>query len=87
MKRHYNFYSEQARTFGPLSLLDEIESEFGWFCLSIRARGCLREANITTIGQLVSKSEKELLGIPNLGRKTLNEIKDVLYAFGYKFKQ
>jgi len=49
--------------------------------LSVRAYNCLKAANIKTIGELVSKTESEMLKYRNFGKKSLNEIKDVLNKF------
>ena len=46
--------------------------------LSVRSANCLKNDNITYIGDLVQKSEAEMLRTPNFGRKSLNEIKEVL---------
>lgn len=46
--------------------------------LSVRASNCLKKANIRLIGELVQKTEAEMLATKNFGRKSLNEIKDVL---------
>jgi len=48
--------------------------------LTVRSANCLKSENIFYIGDLVQKSEAELLKAPNLGKKSLNEIKDVLSA-------
>ena len=50
--------------------------------LSVRSGNCLENDNITYIGDLVQKSESELLRTPNFGRKSLNEIKEVLANMG-----
>ena len=50
--------------------------------LSVRATNCLNNANITTVGQLVRKSEAEMLTYRNFGKKSLNEIKKVLQRMG-----
>lgn len=50
--------------------------------LSVRSMNCLRNENIVYIGDLVAKSENELLRTPNFGRKSLNEIKEVLLHLG-----
>ncbi len=55
--------------------IDELE-------LSVRAYNCLRNANITYIGELVQKTEQEMLKTKNFGRKSLNEIKQVLQEMG-----
>ena len=50
--------------------------------LSVRSANCLRFENIKYIGDLVVKNEQDLLRTPNFGRKSLNEIKEVLSAMG-----
>ena len=46
--------------------------------LSVRSYNCLKNANIQTIGDLVQKTEAEMLRTKNFGRKSLNEIKEIL---------
>ena len=58
--------------------VDELE-------LSVRSRNCLQNDNIVYIGDLVNKTEVEMLKTQNFGRKSLNEIKDVLSKFNLKF--
>jgi len=58
--------------------VDELE-------LSVRAANCLRNANIRTIADLVQKTEHEMLRGKNFGRKSLNEIKEVLTSMGLHF--
>jgi len=55
--------------------VDELE-------LSVRSYNCLKNANIKTIGDLVTKSEVEMLKTKNFGRKSLNEIMDILTEMG-----
>ena len=50
--------------------------------LSVRSYNCLKNANIQTIRELVQKSENEMLKTKNFGRKSLNEIKDILVMMG-----
>jgi DNA-directed RNA polymerase subunit alpha len=50
--------------------------------LSVRSYNCLKNANIKSIGDLVTKSEVEMLKTKNFGRKSLNEIKDILTEMG-----
>ena len=50
--------------------------------LSVRSYNCLKNANIRTIGELVQKSEAEMLKTKNFGRKSLNEIKEILSGMG-----
>lgn len=61
-----------------LKKVDELE-------LSVRSANCLKNDNIVYIGDLVQKSESEMLKTPNFGRKSLNEIKDVLNNMGLRF--
>jgi DNA-directed RNA polymerase subunit alpha len=63
--------------FNPVLLkkVDELE-------LSVRSANCLRNDNIVYIGDLIQKSEAEMLRTPNFGRKSLNEIKEVLASMG-----
>ena len=58
-----------------LRKVDELE-------LSVRSANCLKNDNIIYIGDLVQKSETEMLRTPNFGRKSLNEIKEVLAQMG-----
>jgi DNA-directed RNA polymerase subunit alpha len=55
--------------------VDELE-------LSVRSYNCLKNANIRTIGELVTKTEAEMLKTKNFGRKSLNEIKEILSSMG-----
>src|SRR5438094_6594340 len=50
--------------------------------LSVRSYNCLKNANIQTIGELVQKTEAEMLRTKNFGRKSLNEIKEILATIG-----
>lgn len=61
-----------------LRKVDELE-------LSVRSANCLKTENIIYIGDLVQKSEGEMLKTPNFGRKSLNEIKEVLVQMGLNF--
>lgn len=53
--------------------------------LSVRSANCLKNANIRTLGDLVQRSEREMLATKNFGRKSLDEIKDVLTSLGLSF--
>jgi DNA-directed RNA polymerase subunit alpha len=53
--------------------------------LSVRSANCLKNANIRTLGDLVQRSEREMLSTKNFGRKSLDEIKDVLASLGLSF--
>ncbi len=53
--------------------------------LSVRSANCLKNANIRTLGDLVQRTEREMLSTKNFGRKSLDEIKDVLQTLGLSF--
>ncbi len=53
--------------------------------LSVRATNCLRSANVATVGELVQKSENEMLKTKNFGKKSLDEIKEVIQDMGLDF--
>jgi DNA-directed RNA polymerase subunit alpha len=57
--------------------VDELE-------LSVRSANCLKNADIKYIGELVQKTEQEILMTKNFGRKSLNEIKEILACMGLK---
>ena len=69
--------ARSAQQFDPILLrpVDELE-------LTVRSANCLKAENIYYIGDLIQRSENELLKTPNLGRKSLNEIKEVLASRG-----
>jgi len=60
-----------------LKSVDELE-------LSVRANNCLKNANIKSIADLVQKTEHEMLKTKNFGRKSLNEIKEILHSMGLR---
>ncbi|MBP7217169.1 MAG: DNA-directed RNA polymerase subunit alpha [Candidatus Omnitrophica bacterium] len=67
---------EEAALYEKLRLpISELE-------LSVRSSNCLREANIKIIADLVKKNEEEMLGFKNFGKKSLNEIKELLLGMG-----
>jgi DNA-directed RNA polymerase subunit alpha len=68
---------EEKETFNEnlLRSVDELE-------LSVRSANCLKHANIKLIGDLVQKTEAEILATKNFGRKSLNEIKEILTEMG-----
>jgi DNA-directed RNA polymerase subunit alpha len=61
-----------------LKKVDELE-------LSVRSQNCLKNDNIVYIGDLVTKSENQMLKTPNFGRKSLNEIKEILTNLNLSF--
>ena len=68
---------EDELAFNPLLLKKVEELE-----LSVRSANCLKNDNIVYIGDLILKTESEMLRTPNFGRKSLNEIKEVLTSMG-----
>ena len=68
---------QQAPQIDPILLrpVDDLE-------LTVRSANCLKAENIHYIGDLIQRNESDLLKAPNLGRKSLNEIKDILNAKG-----
>ncbi|EAQ33799.1 DNA-directed RNA polymerase alpha subunit [Nitrobacter sp. Nb-311A] len=68
-----DFLSQQAGKL--LERVDDLE-------LSVRSANCLKKDGINHVGELVQKSEDEMLRTPNFGRRSLNEIKDLLAASG-----
>jgi len=76
-KRESEAAAIQTLPFSPalLKKVDELE-------LSVRSANCLKNDNIVYIGDLIQKSETEMLRTPNFGRKSLNEIKEVLASLG-----
>ncbi len=63
-------------------LLEQLNRSVDELELSVRSYNCLKNANIRTIGDLVTKSESEMLKTKNFGRKSLNEIKEILAEMG-----
>ena len=70
----------EARVIGKSSqFIDELE-------LTVRTSNCLKEAKIHTVGQLEQWTRNELLGLPNLGRKSLREVEEQLEKMGLKLR-
>jgi DNA-directed RNA polymerase subunit alpha len=71
---------EEAPQFseGLFKTVDELE-------LSVRSANCLKNADIKYIGEMVQKTEQEMLKTKNFGRKSLNEIKELLRSMGLDF--
>jgi DNA-directed RNA polymerase subunit alpha len=74
---------DEAVMKGERALKEVLAKAIDELDLTVRSINCLTSENIKTIGQLVSVTEHELLRTPNLGRKSLKEIKDELFN---KFK-
>ncbi|HEY7448154.1 MAG TPA: DNA-directed RNA polymerase subunit alpha [Vicinamibacterales bacterium] len=71
--------ADQPRTGSLNEHLDKSVEELE---LSVRSYNCLKNANIRTIRELVQKTEAEMLKTKNFGRKSLNEIKEILHSMG-----
>ena len=72
---------EEVQTHAP-KLNDNLFRSVDDLELSVRSANCLKNANIRFIGELVTKSEAEMLKTKNFGRKSLNEIKEILMGMG-----
>ena len=66
----------------PLTPNENLDRSVEELELSVRSYNCLKNANITTIRELVQKTESEMLKTKNFGRKSLNEIKEILGTMG-----
>jgi DNA-directed RNA polymerase subunit alpha len=79
-------FEEEAETVATLSADEEINENLFRSVeeleLSVRSANCLQNANITLIGELVQKTEAEMLKTKNFGRKSLKEIKELLTEMG-----
>ena len=67
---------------GPATGNEHLDKSVEELELSVRSYNCLKNANIRTIRELVQKTEAEMLKTKNFGRKSLNEIKDILQTMG-----
>ncbi|WP_456434256.1 DNA-directed RNA polymerase subunit alpha [Thermosulfuriphilus sp.] len=76
--------AEEAEEEAP-SYLEHLNRRVDELELSVRSANCLKNANINYIGELVQKTEAEMLKTKNFGRKSLNEIKEILASMGLKF--
>jgi DNA-directed RNA polymerase subunit alpha len=54
--------------------------------LSVRSYNCLKKSNINTFGDLINKTEEEIMAIKNLGKKSFEEIQEKIKEFGYNLK-
>ena len=66
----------------PGALNENLDKSVEELELSVRSYNCLKNANIRTIRELVQKTEAEMLKTKNFGRKSLNEIKEILHSMG-----
>lgn len=74
--------SDEVRSMGSSSLNENLFRSVDDLELSVRSANCLKNANIRFIGELVVRSEAEMLKTKNFGRKSLNEIKEILSEMG-----
>ena len=74
--------SEEVKSMGNSSLNENLFRSVDDLELSVRSANCLKNANIRYIGELVVRSEGEMLKTKNFGRKSLNEIKEILTEMG-----
>jgi DNA-directed RNA polymerase subunit alpha len=82
----------EIQLMGPQEAQADIDKEISSksmddFEMSIRARNCLMQLNIKTIGDLISRTEAEMLGVKNFGVTSLTEIKQVLDSLGLGFRK
>ncbi len=75
-------YAERASEVSDLPFNRNLLRKVEELELSVRSANCLKNENILYIGDLVQKTENEMLKTPNFGRKSLNEIKEVLEGMG-----
>ena len=73
-----NFITKEMEKIENVYFSKVLSMEVDELCLSIRSLNCLKYDDIIYIGDLVQKSEGELLRIPNFGKKSLKEIKEIL---------
>jgi len=86
-----NIEEEEEEVEGPVVEVSDEEKSVLWeklnksvdeMELSVRSYNCLKNASIRTIGELVQKTESEMLKTKNFGRKSLNEIREILQGMG-----
>ena len=75
-----DFYEEE-----PMEMNDNLLKSVEELELSVRSYNCLKNANIRTLAELVQKTEQEMLRTKNFGRKSLNEIKELIITMGLHF--
>ncbi|MCM8782848.1 MAG: DNA-directed RNA polymerase subunit alpha [Candidatus Omnitrophica bacterium] len=76
---------EEELTPTEVALYEKLKLPISELELSVRSSNCLREAKIKTIADLVVKTEEEMLTLKNFGKKSLNEIKNLLQGMGLSF--
>jgi DNA-directed RNA polymerase subunit alpha len=76
---------ERGENEDPVVLNDNLFKSVDELELSVRAANCLKHADIRRIADLVQRTEQEMLRGKNFGRKSLNEIKEILGSMGLHF--
>ena len=97
VRRAATILTQQLAPFVDLKLIEEVEKEkqahaidpflfesIDLLDLPVRSANCLRGEEVGTVGELVQKTEKDLLATPNLGKKSLTEIKEALATRGLR---
>jgi len=74
--------SESTQESAPAVTNENLDKSVEELELSVRSYNCLKNANIRTLRELVTKTEAEMLKTKNFGRKSLNEIKEILSSMG-----
>lgn len=77
--------AEEANENNPVVFNENLRKSVDELELSVRSSNCLKNANIRTLSDLVQKTEQEMLRTKNFGRKSLNEIKEILSSMGLYF--
>ncbi|EOS59448.1 DNA-directed RNA polymerase, alpha subunit [Firmicutes bacterium M10-2] len=74
---------EQEKDIAPTGIQSKMIEDLE---LSVRSYNCLKRAGITTVEELIQKTEDEMMHVRNLGKKSLKEVKDKIYSLGLSFK-
>lgn len=95
LQRHLDVFSklgqveieqdEEGENKEDKELFDKLKLPVSELELSVRSSNCLREARIKTIGEMVKKTEQDMLQYRNFGKKSLTEIKEILKGMGLSF--
>ena len=94
LKDHMQIFINFEDELGDEEVLPELEGELAAerfnmsideLDMSVRSFNCLKNANIQTVGDLVTRSENDMLNVKNFGRKSLAELKEILQAMGLGF--
>jgi DNA-directed RNA polymerase subunit alpha len=85
MAEHNQGFSDDFIDEEPAEFNDNLLKSVEELELSVRSYNCLKNANIRTLAELVQKTEQEMLRTKNFGRKSLNEIKELIISMGLHF--